>query len=88
MNEPGKRGWLAVIAIVILAEMLDERTLSDSFLELSRGRKGRVLIGPAWLILTLHLFGVLPPRYDPLHQFAKRTFARGRENWRYTRGVG
>jgi hypothetical protein len=29
-------------------------------------------------ILTAHLFGMLPAKYDPLHLFAVHTFARGR----------
>lgn len=78
---PGHRGWLAVLTTVALVEVFDKRTLSDVFLEMSKHPTGRYVVIPAWTVLTAHLFGVIPPRYDPLHQLAAHTFAKGRQPW-------
>jgi hypothetical protein len=73
---PGATGWVAVGAVVVLAELLDERTMSAAFLAASRHPVGRPVIFAAWGILTAHLFGVLPPEYDPIYLFGKHALAK------------
>lgn len=69
--KPGARGWLATALVIIAADLIDERTLSESFLEFSRTPSGRVVSACGWGYLTAHMFGVIPPRYDPLHLIFK-----------------
>lgn len=75
---PGAAGWVSVAAVVIAAELLDERTMSDAFTAASRHPVGRPVILTAWAVLTAHLFGVLPPERDPIHLFWKHAVLRGR----------
>ena len=64
---PGTAGWLSVGAVVVAAELLDTRTMSEAFREASR----HPVIGPVvittWAVLTAHLLGFIPPQYDPFH---------------------
>ena len=75
---PGAAGWVSVAAVVIAAELLDERTMSEAFRMASRHPVGRPVLFSAWAILTAHLFGLIPPRYDPIHCFGRITVNRGR----------
>lgn len=70
---PGAAGWVAVGAVVVAAELIDSRTMSEAFSEAARHPQWGIAVLAAWAILTGHLFGVLPPRYDPIHQFGKYT---------------
>jgi hypothetical protein len=70
---PGATGWVAVGTVVVIAELLDERTMSEAFRAASRHPVGKPVIFTAWGILTAHLFGVLPPEYDPIHVFWNNT---------------
>lgn len=63
---PGSKGWIAVSAVVVAAEVLDERTMSEAFREASRHPVYGPLVLTAWAILTAHLTGLIPPRYDPI----------------------
>jgi hypothetical protein len=66
-NHPGY-GWLAVGVLVAVADVTGERTMSDTFRMAAR----HPVIGPAviagWGVLTAHLFGLVPPQYDPIHR--------------------
>lgn len=74
--QPGYNGWLAVGAVVIAAEYLDGRTMSEAFRELSRRRiTGPVLIA-GWLMLTAHLFGLLPEKTDPFRLALRHAMTR------------
>lgn len=75
---PGAAGWLALGLVVAIAEVRDSRTMSDAFLAATRTPVTGPIITASYAILTAHLFGLLPKRYDPFHQFAIRTFARNR----------
>ena len=75
---PGAAGWVSVAAVVIAAELLDERTMSEAFRMASRHPVGRPVLFSAWAILTAHLFGVIPPHCDPINLFWKHTVLRGR----------
>ena len=70
--------WIAVGAAVVAAELLDSKTMSDAFLEASKSPVGRPVIYASWLILTAHLFDVIPHKYDPLRLFWKYLILRGR----------
>jgi hypothetical protein len=75
---PGTAGWIAVGIAIAIAEVTDSRTMSAAF----RDAVEHPVAGPAicitYGIFTAHLFGLIPPRYDPLHQLAIHTFAKGR----------
>jgi hypothetical protein len=75
---PGAAGWISVGAVVVLAELLDERTMSEAFEAASRHPVGRPVLFSAWAVLTAHLFGLIPDHYDPIHLFWKHTVLRGR----------
>lgn len=77
---PGAAGWVAVGAAVIAAELLDERTMSEAFRAAMTNPVYRPVIIGAWGVLTAHLFGAIPQRYDPIHLFWKHTVLRGRGN--------
>lgn len=64
--KPGVRGWLLAGAVILAMDILDERTLSESFLEFSRTPVGRIATVVSWSVLTAHLFGVLPSDRDPI----------------------
>lgn len=75
---PGATGWVAVGAVVVAAELLDEKTMSDAFLAASHHPVGRPVMYAAWGILTAHLFGFIPRDYDPVYLFWKYTVVKGR----------
>lgn len=70
--KPGTKGWIGLTAVVIAADLLDERTMSEAFREMARHPAGRYVVGPFYVVLTAHLFGLIPPEYDPFHQLWKR----------------
>lgn len=65
-------GWLAILGIVILADMTGDRTMSQAFRDLSRHPVGGPVVLCAWGIVTAHLFGVIPSRYDPLNRLCRK----------------
>lgn len=64
--KPGSTGWFATLAVIVAAELLDEKTMSTGFRNYSRDPRGKYVMIPAWAYLTAHLFGVIPAKYDPL----------------------
>jgi hypothetical protein len=64
--EPGARGWIAVGVAVAVAEAADSRTMSDYFHEKSRHRVSGPVLATAYAALGIHLFGLIPPKYDPI----------------------
>lgn len=66
--KPGATGWAITGAVILAAELLDSRTMSATFRDLSRSPVGRYVLLPGWAYLTLHLFGFVPVKYDPLCQ--------------------
>lgn len=66
--KPGATGWAITGAVILAAELLDSRTMSDAFRDLSRSPSGRYVLLPGWMYLTAHLFGLVPVKYDPLSQ--------------------
>jgi hypothetical protein len=65
-------GWVALGAVIVAADYYGERTMSDGFRTLSRTRFGRPVTVTTWTVLTLHLFGFLPPRLDPFCRMPAR----------------
>jgi len=64
---PGWNGWIAVGTAVVIAELVDDRTMSEAFHYASRNRYAGPLMAVSWGVLSAHLFGVIPARFDPLH---------------------
>lgn len=65
----GIAAWAMLAAVVLAWDLTaaDEQTLSEAFRR-CRGRPtAAVTVAAVWMVLTAHLFGVLPPRADPLH---------------------
>lgn len=58
-------GWACVGAVVLTAELLGTKTLSEAFRATSRHPVYGPVVFTTWAVLTLHLFGALPKRYDP-----------------------
>ena len=75
---PGTAGWIAVGVAVAIAEIADSRTMSAAFRDAMEDPVAGPAICIGYGILTAHLFGMLPQKYDPIHLFAIHTFARGR----------
>lgn len=61
-----------------MAELTDSKTMSEAFCTASKHPVGGPVMIGAWAVLTAHLFGTIPPRYDPIHLFWKHTALRGR----------
>lgn len=76
---PGAAGWVSVAAVVIAAELLDEKTMSEAFTAASKHPVSGPVILTAWIVLTGHLFGAIPRDYDPIYLFWKHTL-KGRLN--------
>jgi hypothetical protein len=65
-RHPGLDGWVAVAVVVLAAEMLDTRTLSDAW----RSAPLRYTV-PIAILTNAHLFGLLPPAVDPFSWASK-----------------
>jgi hypothetical protein len=71
-DHPGY-GWLAVAGVVIAADATGNRTLSELFRTSARHPVAGPFVVVGWGTLTAHLFGLIPPQYDPVHQLACRS---------------
>jgi hypothetical protein len=65
---PGTAGWLSVGAVVVAAELLDTKTMSEAFREASRHPVAGPVVVTTWVVLSAHLLGILPPKYDPFRR--------------------
>lgn len=70
-DHPGY-GWLALAAIVVAADLTGSRTMSDVFRTASRHPVSGPCVAIGWGVLTAHLFGFIPPAYDPFHLVWRR----------------
>lgn len=75
---PGATGWVSVAIVVVAAELLDDKTMSEAFKNASRNPVTGPIIFAAYGILTAHLFGAIPARYDPIYFFWKHAVLKGR----------
>jgi hypothetical protein len=57
---------------VAAADLTGSKTMSDAFRTASRHRVTGPVVMVAWVYLTAHLFGLIPPELDPLHLLWKR----------------
>jgi hypothetical protein len=62
----GHTGWAGVFAIVAVADLVGDRTMSEIFRECSRHPVGRPVLIVTWTALTMHLFGLVPADRDPI----------------------
>lgn len=69
---PGAAGWVSVGAVVVAAEVIDARTMSEAFRAASRHPVAGPVIAASWGVLTAHLFGVIPDEYDPIKLVAMK----------------
>lgn len=65
------KGWLALIALVAVVDLTDEKTMSLVFKETSRTKVGGTVLVLGWPYLTAHLFGLLPDEYDVFKRAGK-----------------
>lgn len=79
---PGTAGWVSVGAVVVAAEIMDARTMSEAFRMASRHPVGGPVIFASWAVLTAHLFGAIPPKYDPFHRCTSRLTRSRKLLWR------
>ena len=70
-KRPGSRAgtlaWLGVGAGVVAWDAFAPETMTDAFRRGHLHPAGKVVVPAAWLLLTGHLFGTLPPWADPIH---------------------
>lgn len=59
-------GWVALGVVIVVADAAGDRTMSSAFRDVSRHPVGRPLMIVSWFLITGHLFGVIPARYDVL----------------------
>lgn len=76
-------GWLGltiyVVAYDIWAAKTKRQTLSTAFYEAVSSPRHRYGVVLVWAYLTGHLFKILPRRFDPPYQLARKVFD-GQEN--------
>lgn len=75
---PGAAGWVSVGAVVVVAEVIDARTMSEAFHAASRHPVAGPAMAITWSVLSAHLFGIIPDRYDPIHLFACKVLPKRR----------
>lgn len=61
------QGWAALLAVVIIADLTGEVTMSTGFRTLAHNKTFGPPLIVTWAVLTAHLFGLVPARYDPIH---------------------
>lgn len=69
----GHVAWLGLIAYVtaydIIALRKNVTTLSTAFYRLSRRRYSSPVVIMLWVVLTAHLFRLVPKKYDPFRSW-------------------
>lgn len=65
-------GWVAVVALVVAADVTGSRTMSELFRTASRHPVAGPFVYAGWGLLTAHLLGFIPPKYDPIDVMWKR----------------
>lgn len=62
---PAYTGWVAIGAVVLAAEAVCRDTLTECYRSAHPVTRAVALAG--WVVLVLHLHGLMPSRFDPLH---------------------
>lgn len=65
ISKRGTLGWALTAATVAVWDFAADDTMSAAFERGLARPRGRFLVATAWVVLTAHLFGWLPDRYDP-----------------------
>jgi len=77
----GSTAWVGMAVGILLWDTLveEDQQMTRAFRRGVRSRK--ILVSAAWIIVTSHLYGVLPDKADPIHQVgvALRTAIASRE---------
>jgi hypothetical protein len=61
-------GWGLVALGILLWDLTQEDQLTDAWKRAHRrGPVSAIVLGTTWAIITAHLYGLLPARFDPLH---------------------
>jgi hypothetical protein len=68
----GATGWAITAGVITAWDILAEETMSSAFTRSVKHPRTRPAVVASWAILTAHLFGALPERYDPFKIFIKR----------------
>jgi hypothetical protein len=64
----GGAGWGIIALGILLWDLTQEDQLSDAWKRAHRrGLVEAIALGTSWAVITAHLYGVLPSRFDPLH---------------------
>jgi hypothetical protein len=64
-SHAGTAGWLGVATGVLAWDLFAPETLTDAFGRARSTPEGRFITTAVWLLLTGHLFGILPSWADP-----------------------
>lgn len=64
----GTLGWLILATFVTAWDVFADETLSTAFWRAMQDPKKRWPVIVAWLYITVHLFHILPDRFDPLRR--------------------
>jgi hypothetical protein len=75
-NHP-EYGWLALGLLVAAADYTGSRTMSDVFRTASRHPVSGPCVAIGWGVLTAHLFGFIPPAYDPINLMWRKCHGQG-----------
>jgi len=66
-TELGHAGWLLLAAGVYAWDRYAPETFTDAFQRGMRNPHSRPLVIGVWGLLTIHLHGLVPRKYDPFH---------------------
>lgn len=63
----GSVGWLIMLVYIVVWDMKADETLSDAFYRAFENPFHKWWVIAVWLIITLHLFKLVPKKYDMVH---------------------
>ena len=63
----GNVGWLIMLVYIIAWDILAPETLSDAFYKAFQHPFHKWWLIVVWVVITLHLFKLVPKRYDLIH---------------------
>jgi hypothetical protein len=69
----GTLGWLLLAGFVTTWDMFAEETLSMAFWRAVRTPRKRWVVIVVWAYITVHLFHLIPERFDPLRRLDNLT---------------
>lgn len=75
-SRAGTAAWMGVATGVLAWDLFAPETMTDAFRRARSTPEGRLITTASWLLLTGHLFGVLPTWADPFRLDLLRTATR------------